>query len=116
MSSIVGMTPTGRTMLGPASDLVEVADADGVVHTAIVFHPEWRDHSAITDALGVIAGFLESPLVTGLVELVEHDATAGAFVYPTGSVRSVAELVRSLSDAGLVGGVRAGLELSLIHI
>ena len=111
MSSIVGMTPTGRTMLGPASDLVEVADADGVVHTAIVFHPEWRDHSAITDALGVIAGFLESPLVTGLVELVEHDATAGAFVYPTGSVRSVAELVRSLSDAGLVGGVRAGLEL-----
>ena len=63
MSSIVGMTPTGRTMLGPASDLVEVADADGVVHTAIVFHPEWRDHSAITDALGVIAGFLESCLL-----------------------------------------------------
>ena len=111
MSPIAGMTPTGRTMLGPASDLVEMADSDGVVHTAIVFHPEWRQHPAITDALGVILGFLESPLVTGLVELVDYDPSEGAFVYPTGRVRSAAELVRALSDTGRVGGVRAGLEL-----
>ena len=111
MSSIIGMTPTGRSMLGPASDLVELKDEDGVIHTAVVFHKEWRSHPAITDALSVIVGFLESPLVTGLVELVAHDREQGAFVYPTGTVRSVAELVRSLSDAGRVGGVRAGLEL-----
>ena len=67
MSPIAGMTPTGRSRIGPASDLVEVQDEDGIVHTAIVFHEQWRDHSAITDALGVILGFLESPLVTGLV-------------------------------------------------
>lgn len=111
MSPIAGMTPTGRSRVGPASDLVEVQDEDGVVHTAIVFHEQWRDHSAITDALGVILGFLESPLVTGLVELVGHSPEEGAFLYPTGQVRSVSDLVRALSDCGQVGGVRAGLEL-----
>jgi len=105
------MTPTGRSRIGPASDLVEVQDEDGIVHTAIVFHEQWRDHSAITDALGVILGFLESPLVTGLVELVGHSPDEGAFLYPTGQVRSVSDLVRALSDCGQVGGVRAGLEL-----
>ena len=61
MSSIVGMTPTGRSILGPASDLVEIKDEDGVIHTAVVFHKEWRSHSAITDALSVIVGFLDLP-------------------------------------------------------
>ena len=59
-----------------------VEDRDGLKHTAIVFHEEWRQHPAITDALGVVLGFLESPMVTGLVELVERDASKGMFVYP----------------------------------
>ena len=111
MSSIAGMTPTGRKMIGPASDLIEVEDEDGVVLTALIYHSIWRQHPAITDALGVIIGFLESPLVTGLVELVGHEPAEGVFLYPTGSVRSVAEVVRMLSDRGERGGIRAGLEL-----
>ena len=105
------MIETGRKWIGPASDLVEVEDRDGLKHTAIVFHEEWRQHPAITDALGVVLGFLESPMVTGLVELVERDASKGMFVYPTGMVWSVAEIVRLLSDRGERGGIRAGLEL-----
>jgi serine/threonine protein kinase len=105
------MIETGRQWIGPASDLVEVEDEDGLKHTAIVFHEEWRQHPAITDALGVVLGFLESPMVTGLVELVHQDTTKGMFVYPTGMVWSVAEVVRLLSDRGERGGIRAGLEL-----
>lgn len=111
MSSIAGMNPTGRKMIGPASDLIEVEDEDGVVLTALVYHSNWQQHPAITDALGVIIGFLESPLVTGLVELVGHEPAEGVFLYPTGSVRSVAEVVRMLADRGERGGIRAGLEL-----
>jgi hypothetical protein len=88
-----------------------VEDEDGVVLTALIYHSDWRQHPAITDALGVIIGFLESPLVTGLVELVGHVPAEGVFLYPTGSVRSVAEVVRMLSDRGERGGIRAGLEL-----
>ena len=105
------MIETGRKWIGPASDLVEVEDSDGLKHTAIVFHEEWREHPAITDALGVVLGFLESPMVTGLVELVERDPSTGTFIYPTGMVWSVAEVVRLLSDRGERGGIRAGLEL-----
>ena len=111
MSTTVPMSPTGRVMIGPASDLVELEDADGVKYTAIVFHPQWREHPAITDALGVIEGFLRSPMVTGLVEMTERDVEQARFVYPTGSVWSVAELIRMVSDRGERGGIRAGLEL-----
>jgi hypothetical protein len=111
LSNTERMTPTGRVMIGPASDLIETEDSDGLKHTSIVFHEEWRQHPAITDALGVIRGFLESPMVTGLVELIGHDAATGSFLYPTGAVWSVAELIRMLSDRGERGGIRAGLEL-----
>ena len=92
------MIETGRKWIGPASDLVEVEDRDGLKHTAIVFHEEWRQHPAITDALGVVLGFLESPMVTGLVELVERDASKGMFVYPTGMVWSVARCSSALGS------------------
>jgi hypothetical protein len=111
MESIAGLVPTGRKLLGPASDLVEAEDDTGLRHTCIVYHEEYRQHAALTDALSVVRGFLAAPLVTGLVELVAHDPVAGAFVYPTGSVWSLAEVCRVLSDEGKVGGIRAGLEL-----
>ena len=111
MDHIAGLIPTGRRLMGPASDLVELEAENGLRHTAIVFHPEYREHPGITDALGVVHSFLESPLVTGLVELVAHDPEQGAFVYPTGPVWSVAELVRTLADLGEPAGTRAGLEL-----
>ncbi len=111
METIAGLALTGRKLLGPASDLVEAEDESGLRHTCIVYHEEYRTHSAITDAWGVVRGFLESPLVTGLVELVGHDAELGAFVYPTGAVWSLAEVIRIMADSGKAAGVRAGLEL-----
>ena len=105
------MTETGRRWIGPASDLVEMEDEDGLEHTAIIFHEEWREHPAITDALEVIEGFLESPMVTGLVEIVDRDPSTALFLYPTGRVWSIGEVVRMLSDRGERGGIRAGLEL-----
>ncbi len=109
--SIAGYTRTGRVQLGPASDLVEMQSPDGGRTTAIVFHPEYRKHNAINAALGVVLGFLESPMVTGLDDLVAYDLAASTFVYPTGPVWSIAEAVRTLGDLGEVGGVRAGVEL-----
>ena len=80
MDHIAGMSASGRKLLGPASDLWELLDDKGFRHTAIVFHPEYRDHNAINDALRVVLGFLESPMVTNLMELVDHDVDNGAFV------------------------------------
>ncbi|MCK6506344.1 hypothetical protein L6R53_23720, partial [Myxococcota bacterium] len=108
---IADLAPNGRKLLGPASDLVELDSDRGLRHTAIVFHPEHRGHPAIGGALDVVLGFLESPMVTGLLELVAVDRAQGAFVYPTGEAWSVAEVIRILADNGEAGGVRAGLEL-----
>ncbi|MFM2248479.1 MAG: hypothetical protein RL071_4554, partial [Pseudomonadota bacterium] len=114
MHTIGGLTPTGRKLRGPASDLVELDAPNGLKHTAIVFHPEHRDHNGINDALSVVLGFLESPMVSGIIELVGHDQPEGAFLYPTGQVWSLKEVVTALYDRGEVGGVRAGLELMYV--
>jgi hypothetical protein len=112
MGSIAGFSETGRRLTGPASDLVELTADNGLRHTAIVFHEEYRGHRALGEALEVVVSFLESPLVTGLSELVERDSEMGAFIYPTGQCWSVAEVIRSLADLGeSEGHVRAGLEL-----
>jgi hypothetical protein len=111
MNPIAGLSTTGRRLHGPASDLIELVSESGYRHTAIVFHPEYRDHPAINSALSVVVGFLESPMVTGMVELFSHDTSEGAFIYPTGQATSVAELNRTFADFGEAPGVRAGLEL-----
>lgn len=111
MDVIAGMRTTGRDLRGPASDLVELDGANGLRHTAIVFHPRHMNHSAINDALTVVRDYLGSPMVTGMVELADVDEAAGAYVYPTGQCWSVAEVIRLLADMGESGGVRAGLEL-----
>lgn len=111
MQKIGRFTPTGRQLVGPGSDLWELDSDDALRHTAIVFHPQYRGHRAINEALDVVRGFLEVPLVAGLVELVHHDRPAGAFIYPTGQSWSAAEVIRTLADRGESGGVRAGLEL-----
>ncbi len=110
METIAGYLRTGRTSLGPGADLIELVGDDGFRHTAIVFHPECRDHPAMS-ALEVVKGYLEAPYVSGLLELAAHEADTGAFVYPTGEAWSVAEVVRMLGDLGHTGGIRAGLEL-----
>jgi hypothetical protein len=73
MENMAGFSATGRRLTGPASDLVEMTSENGLRHTAIVFHDEYRGHRAINEALQVVLGFLESPLVTGLAELVKQD-------------------------------------------
>ncbi|TNE90632.1 MAG: hypothetical protein EP330_07720, partial [Deltaproteobacteria bacterium] len=114
MDSIAGMTPTGRRISGPASDLIELNAESGLKHTAIQFNEAFWDHAGITSSLTVVLGFLESPMVTGLVELVERDRDSGTFVYPTGSVWSVAEVIRTMANAGRIPGIRAGLELCYV--
>lgn len=111
MQKIGRFTMTGRKLLGPGADLIELDADNGLRHTAIVFQPQYRAHRAINEALDVVRGFLEAPLVSGLVELVDHDREQGAFIYPTGQSWSVAEVIRALADMGESGGLRAGLEL-----
>ena len=74
MESIAGFSTTGRRLTGPASDLVEVTADNGLRHTAVVFHEEYRGHRAINEALQVVVGFLESPLVTGHCDLFSKDS------------------------------------------
>ena len=82
MDEISGLVPTGRRLRGPASDLVELNGENGLRHTAIVFHDEYLEHRALNQSFELVRGFLESPWVTGLVEL--SDRQGSAFVYPCG--------------------------------
>jgi hypothetical protein len=111
MATLGGMTPTGRRIAGPAADLVELDSDKGLKHTAIVFHEEHRSHVALHQDLKGGLSFLERPMVTGLAELSARDVDQAAFIYPTGTIWSAAEVVRAMADQGQVCGVRAGLEM-----
>jgi hypothetical protein len=105
------MKGTGKRLAGPGLSLVEVVDGNDVPHAALVIDPAHRDHPSLHSDLEFGLGFMESPEVTGLVRLVSHSPDEGAFVYGTGTVWSVAELVRAYASMGEVCGVKAGLEL-----
>lgn len=111
MASLSDYTRTGRQQLGSGSDLFEMRRSDGSLYTAIQFHPEYRGHNAINSALIVVLGFLESPMVSGLGDLVAYDLAASTFIYNTGRAWSIAEIVRTMADMGSPGSVRAGVEL-----
>ncbi|MBW1879213.1 MAG: hypothetical protein JRJ84_12695 [Deltaproteobacteria bacterium] len=114
MDSIVGMTPTGRRISGPSADLVEVESDKGLKHTAIVYPDEFVEHPTLLGDLKEFGKFMEKPGITGLVELVARDDAEGAYVYPTGTVWSVAEVVRVYNDLGEACGIRAGLEIAYV--
>jgi hypothetical protein len=114
MDSIVGMTPTGRRIGGPSADLVEVESDKGLKHTAIVYHDEFVEHPTLLGDLKEFGKFMEKPGITGLAELTAKDNETGAYVYPTGTVWSVAEVVRAYNDLGEACGIRAGLEVAYV--
>ncbi|MCB9675043.1 MAG: hypothetical protein H6737_07995 [Alphaproteobacteria bacterium] len=105
------MKSTGRLLAGPGGSLVELTDDRDLKHMAVVFDPAYRDHPCLNGDLEQRIGFMEAPEVTGLARMVAHTPEEGAFVYPTGTVWSVAEVVRELASMGEVGGVKAALEL-----
>jgi hypothetical protein len=111
VTAIAGMTPTGRKIAAPAVDLIEVTGPNGLKHQALVHHERWRGHNLITHELKGKLAFMEKPEVTGLVRLAAHDLAMGAFAYPTGTVWTVSEIVRTYVDNGAAPGVKAGLEL-----
>jgi hypothetical protein len=106
-----GLRPTGRQLREPTGQLVELVDAEGLVCLGVEFDAPWRGDPALSRAVSLVRSFLEYPMVVGLVELAHADLEAGRFVYPTGSVLTVKELVRAHSDLGHVLGPRAALEL-----
>jgi len=114
MDSIVGMTPTGRRISGPSADLVEVESDKGLKHTAIVYHDEFVEHPTLLGDLKEFGKFMEKPGISGLAELAGRDDAEGAYVYPTGTVWSVAEVVRAYNDLGEACGIRAGLEIAYV--
>lgn len=111
MQTIAGMQGTGRRLTGPGISLEEVANGKGVKHSVLLVDAAHRDHPTLHSDLEFGIGFMEQPEVTGLVRLASHSPDEGAFVYPTGTVWSVAEIVRELASVGEVCGIKAGLEL-----
>lgn len=111
IESIAGMSPTGRRVTAPAFDLVELVAGNGLKHLAMVHQEQWRDHPALTADLQARIGFMEQPLSSGIARLVAHEPDTATFVYPSGTVWTVGEVVRSFADGGAGAGVKAGLEL-----
>ncbi len=111
MQDWFGLQPTGRQLREPTGQIVELVDAEGLVCVGIQFDPPWCGHPALTRPVTLVRSFLEYPMVVGLVELAHADPEGGRFVYPTGPVLTVKELMRAYSDLGLAPGPRAALEL-----
>ncbi|MEZ4234761.1 MAG: hypothetical protein R3F59_01070 [Myxococcota bacterium] len=109
--TIAGMARTGRRVAAPAADLVELVAGNGLKHFALVHRPTWQGHPLLTTELQTRLGFMEQPDTTGIARLVAHDPDTATFVYPTGTVWPVAEVVRTFADTGGAAGVKAGLEL-----
>ncbi|MEQ1507949.1 MAG: hypothetical protein ABMB14_37320, partial [Myxococcota bacterium] len=108
---IAGMTPTGRRIAAPASELVELTAANGLKHIVIAHREIWHDHPALASAIHERLGFMEQPETQGIARLVAHEPETARFVYPTGTVWPVSEIVRTYAENGGAPGVKAGLEL-----
>lgn len=113
MDTLGDMTRTGFKVSGTASDLVELEDAKGLKHLGITFHRKFRDHGSLTRGIDRALAFLEQPDVCDLLEMVDRVPEAGAFIYPTGTVSPLADMLDVLRKMGDVGGNKAGLELCL---
>ena len=98
MAKIAGKRATGQRVEGPDADLVELSGGAW----ALVFHDAWADD--IEGSLDTVQGFLEMPMVEGIVELTAIDGAA--YVYPVGHAVPVASLL-----AAGARSLRAGLEL-----
>lgn len=110
MDTLGDMKRTGHKVSGPSSDLVELENDKGLRHTGLTFHRKFRDHPLLTNELLPIMAFLEQPNVADLMEVVSHVPEAGTFIYPTGSVVALSEVLDTLAKLGEPAGVKAGLE------
>ncbi len=106
---LADLKPTGRVTRGPASDLIELVSTTGHLYTGIQFHPEYVDHPRLRGAQE-LRRFLDAPTVPGITELDIYDQATATFVYPTGQVWCLAELLELVRGMRPFGP-RAGFEL-----
>ncbi len=109
--TFAGMTGTGRRVAGPGADLVEFDAENGLKHVALVFPAELRSEVALDAGLQPALAFLEKPGVAGIIGLARHVPEEGAFLYGTGTVVTVAEVLKTYAEMGVSPGIKAGLEL-----
>lgn len=111
MDAIAGMQPTRRRVQGPGLELLGLTGDRGT-HTAVWYPPTSPCRGPGLSVDDGARAFLERPNLPGLARLVAVDRSAGALVYATGTLWSVAEVRASLRRRGEVPGVRAGVELA----
>ncbi len=109
-----GLRPTGRQSRDPAATILELESEDGFAHLAIAFEPAFRAHPALDLNVRLVLPFLEFPMVAGLTDLAWYDLSNSVFVYPTGTVWLLHEVLRAWHDEGRKLGARAALEFLLL--
>ena len=109
-----GLETTGREMRDPTGSLVELLSRDGIHHLAIYFDEAYHNHHCLTGSVQLVESFLQFPMVVGLAELSRWDKRQGAFLYPTGQVWTLAEILRTAREKRKPLGVRAGVELCVL--
>ncbi|MBT3223855.1 MAG: hypothetical protein HN348_32710, partial [Proteobacteria bacterium] len=102
------MKPTGRTFYGPTGTLMEMV-SEKKLYMAISFDREQRHHPALEAALEALP-FMGDPQVEGIAPLVDHDVKRGLYVYDTGGVWPLVEVIRLSKKHGKLPSPRAALE------
>jgi hypothetical protein len=114
MTEYGGLRPTGRQSRDPAAQWIELESEDGYAHVALVFDAAHRGHPTLAKDVELVLSFLEFPMVTGVADLSWYDIGRATFVYPTGTVWSLHEILRTLADRRETLGPRAALELATL--
>jgi len=97
--------PTGRRVRGYITDLVELS-GQRALWTGIVHHEDYRSDPTLDPSIDRAKNFVEMPMIPGLTGLAAY--TTGVYLYKTGEVRCVRELMGAAPD-GI--GWRAAMEL-----
>ena len=98
MPRFPGLSPTGRRVRSPTTDLIELQDDSGKLLVALAFRDAYRDAPMLDKGIATIRDFLEMPMIPGVGELKLHPPGTGTFVYPTGRCRSLWELSGCFDD------------------
>ncbi len=83
------LSPTGRRVRAPTTDLIELENEDGKSFIALAFRAAYRDAPVLDKGIATVREFLDMPMVPGLAEIKIHAEATGVFGYPGGDGRTI---------------------------
>lgn len=95
MAALQDWVAVGAPSRAPGSPIQLVRNPTGVLHVALSFREELRDHPMLHDGMAEVSQFAQAPGVTGIAPLVQWERTTATFVYPMAHGVLLSDLVHA---------------------